>query len=510
MNKIVISVLMSLIILTSSINSLASSSNVIEKNILFNGLPIEYVLIDDHIHIKADNLMEYGYMKLSSTAYMQTNSKIIHPIVKQSYYCGTIEKPWTKAGITINGMIIETKLIDDVHYCLLDDILSFYFLSNNNPVVNPVRSSLSITYENNFFYHDTHKIGYVSNGIPVLSLTYIKKLIGLEGDRKRNRLSWTEYAENEQFCFAITRSDASKTAILEIYWNDTLVHAKVINNSVDMNDSDVFIPLQDMETYLNLELSIEKDAPIKRIYKFQDIQRLEDTQGDWIFYRTLSNGLAIRNLLTGEKRILVKNGYEKYINTLDGWVYFDKWGGGIYRIKMDGSQLTGLTSSDVIRMTVDEDGIFFMQSRRGEVGDFYRANLDGSHLTKIIDDLDKDIHFAYQIQGNHILYRKKDGIYQINKDGSNKIVIEEFETKYDFHGFPNQSIQYSQEEQLIDGVNTCRVMQTNHATQEVKHIIDIPNPTGQFINLSFTENAVYYTITEEFGMLYHVEINHNK
>lgn len=158
-----------------------------------------------------------------------------------------------------------------------------------------------------------------------------------------------------------------------------------------------------------------------------------------------------------------------------------------------------------------------MQSESGEVGDFFRVNLDGTNLTKIIDDPDRGMHFTYCLEGNHIIYAKRDGIYQVDIDGSNKKMIAD--TKDGFREIPDLSNkswhyfdQFKPTQDVVtttetkDGNVLCGIMRINYNTKEIKHYVDIIKDSDDYVHTAITDKNVFYTLENTPNILYRVDL----
>lgn len=499
----------------------SSAADKKETKVLFNGLPLNYYSIDGDIYIKATDLNDFGFFQLYSDdvlTFEQNIHKIIYPLSEENYYQGSLDTQWTKSNVIINNIPIEAKLIENENYISIEDAKKFYSMTNNNPIVYPKHNTINLSHKNNIFYHKDKEIGYISEeGIPFLSFTYIKNMIGLNGERKQYRSSWIEYAKDEHYSLSITKLNKFKNSLLKVYWDNSLVYLTVIKSPLDFDGSDFYMPLTDIEKYLNLDLIVGTDSPITRTYEMKNMDRILGAKDDWVYYRTASNGLVAMNLSTGVNRIIDEESCENYLNTMDGYIYYKKWGSGVHRIRVNGNESEKLTSSDVIRISVNKDGIFYLQSESGEVGDFFRVNLDGTNLTKIIDDPDRGMHFTYCLEGNHITYAKRDGIYQVDIDGSNKKMIKD--TKDGFREIPDLSNkswhyfdQFKPTQDVVtttetkDGNVLCGIMRINYNTKEIKHYVDIVKDSDDYVHTAITDKNVFYTLENTPNILYRVDL----
>jgi hypothetical protein len=150
------------------------------------------------------------------------------------------------------------------------------------------------------------------------------------------------------------------------------------------------------------------------------------TDGEWIYFDKFSLELPIeergiykiRMDLTGETRI--SDAWTRYINVLDGWVYFysmymwDDERRGIYRIRTDGTEITHLIDTQPYNLTVIGDWIYYAETDDEGV---YRLRTDGSERQRI---LDRAWVFIIDDDGDWIYY---DSINRIRTDGTDEMQI---------------------------------------------------------------------------------------
>lgn len=154
----------------------------------------------------------------------------------------------------------------------------------------------------------------------------------------------------------------------------------------------------------------------------EGVHKIEKTAYPLAYYKS-NNQLVKYNIETKETEILVNEDFFGLYEIIDEWIYYNDFYRGTCKVKIDGTDKQILTNTNVARVTVDESGIYYLETYYGSIVDFCKLDLDGSNKKVIIDDLEEDLHFSYEIHNDYIYYPQKKGLYRINKDGTNKIKI---------------------------------------------------------------------------------------
>lgn len=136
----------------------------------------------------------------------------------------------------------------------------------------------------------------------------------------------------------------------------------------------------------------------------------------WIYYKAQE---SLYKMTTAGAQITKLIDNVSLHKVKDGWLYYgekaEKDGfKSLYRMKSDGTQQTKL--ADGAFAAIDGDWLYYTK------GDgLYRANLDGTDITKMND---VKMWGFYAVSGDYVYYGEYSGAaYRINLDGSNKVLI---------------------------------------------------------------------------------------
>ncbi|MDR1689935.1 MAG: DUF5050 domain-containing protein [Clostridiales bacterium] len=148
------------------------------------------------------------------------------------------------------------------------------------------------------------------------------------------------------------------------------------------------------------------------------------TDGEWVFYRSNNNGSLYRMRQDGSESAQLTTDSVRYINVLDGWVYYKSWddGGSLYKIRTDGADKTKLNSEESNYINVVGSYIYYSTGYNAETekfGALCRINTDGTGHTVLNDDWSDYIN----VIDGYIYYcnRSDNGyLYKIRDDGAEK------------------------------------------------------------------------------------------
>lgn len=152
-----------------------------------------------------------------------------------------------------------------------------------------------------------------------------------------------------------------------------------------------------------------------------DGYKIEKILYPYIYYKKYGSGIMKYNIDTKESVVIVSDYVSKVCNIIDDWVYYCTWGDGLYRVKVDGTNKMKLLDKNIYDVNVDNSGIYFLISQSGmTIEDYCKVNLDGTNKQVLINDLKEDYPFSSQIYKDYIYYLRKDGLYRIKKNGTEK------------------------------------------------------------------------------------------
>jgi len=156
---------------------------------------------------------------------------------------------------------------------------------------------------------------------------------------------------------------------------------------------------------------------------------------EFIYYRSNDGGFLYRMKEDGSDRSLFAAANARYINVIDGWVYFKNIddGGRLYRIRGDGTGMTKLNDEDSAYINVVGDWIYFRGGMDADdtekFGRICKMRTDGSDLVMINDSWSNYITVA----GDWIYYSNQDDegrLYKIRTDGTGEQKLNDNKSMY--------------------------------------------------------------------------------
>lgn len=195
---------------------------------------------------------------------------------------------------------------------------------------------------------------------------------------------------------------------------------------------------------INMGLAVEGDS---WIYYIINENWVENSQKSGI-YKMRNDGTEVQKIY-GSENIC----YYEWLNVAEDWIYYvcseqsapfdwDNSIFGIYKIKTDGTEKTKIFDEYIYEMSVVGNWIYYIDYNENKSG-IYRMRLDGSDIT-LIYKRDKEkyildmnvigdwIYFpdrVYDANDAGVNYISTNGIYKIRTDGSNQTLIYEHEVK---------------------------------------------------------------------------------
>lgn len=154
--------------------------------------------------------------------------------------------------------------------------------------------------------------------------------------------------------------------------------------------------------------------------------------GEWVYYRSNKNGSLYKMKPDGTEAMLLVDESVRYINVLNGWVYFKNWddGGALYKIRTDGSDKTKLNNDESNSINVVGNWVYYSAGFNAETGEFgclYKIRTDGSQKTQLNNDWSDYIN----VVDGWIYYcnRSDNGyLYKMKTDGTEKEKLNEDES----------------------------------------------------------------------------------
>lgn len=111
------------------------------------------------------------------------------------------------------------------------------------------------------------------------------------------------------------------------------------------------------------------------------------TDGENILYNN-SKALFVKNIISEEYMSIAPDKAEQ-INVVDGWVYYYSEDSGVWKVTVDGKELTLLREGDISNLIVMNDGIYFSQE--------VNTNSNKPTLVKMdVDDNQKQLEHIYE------------------------------------------------------------------------------------------------------------------
>lgn len=295
-----------------------------------------------------------------------------------------------------------------------------------------------------------------------------------------------DYSDNiligENYIFLITddkiiKHNQDNGYLEKIYEIDSL-------NGIGLEEDELYL----LEEKYSQGLYIYNPDNDNKIMLIGEAYDIETVEYPYIYYKVNDDNLVKYNIENEKSEIVInKNFYELY-GIIDDYIYYSDILCGLCKIKLDGTDKSVLTDTSMARVTVDESGIYYLESYFGSIEDFYKINLDGSGKKTIIDDLDKGCHFAYCIYEDYIYYPQRKGLYRIKTDGTDKSKLCD---KYIYNFIINDDYIYYQ-----DGGEVYRLK------IDGKNEEKIPNEGGDYCFSIYNNELLYIKTKNDCSELY--------
>lgn len=150
--------------------------------------------------------------------------------------------------------------------------------------------------------------------------------------------------------------------------------------------------------------------------------------GSWIYYSSGSDGGKLYKInIDGTNRTKLNDDISNAFNFIQDWIYYRNGSDGNkpYKIRTDGTGRVKLNDIPVLgNMTVIDDWIYYWAQTSPDINNIYRVRLDGANVTRLSDDNIERMN----ISGGYIYYTKVNSppggdLYKMRLDGTNKFAF---------------------------------------------------------------------------------------
>lgn len=143
-----------------------------------------------------------------------------------------------------------------------------------------------------------------------------------------------------------------------------------------------------------------------------------------IYYVGDDNNLYRSNKDGTDAIRIEKKENERIYKVMGNRIYFSKWdgnnGSGLYMVNLEKNQKMKVLDNNATCITIEQDGIYFLEDKDGAPINLSKTNLDGEERLVLINILKKDSSTRFKIDGDWIYYTHPKGIYKIKTDGTKK------------------------------------------------------------------------------------------
>lgn len=158
-------------------------------------------------------------------------------------------------------------------------------------------------------------------------------------------------------------------------------------------------------------------------------------KGEWIYYNEAQIDTKMHSIkVDGTQESVLSDLSVNYLNTIGDWLYFveySRYSGSIVRMKTDGSQIGIIHDNPINELIVRDEWIYFTDS--SNQSNIYKIKIDGTELTKIGDET----AIGLNLSGDWIIYShelsyeepmgkdepENSGIFKIKTDGTQKSTV---------------------------------------------------------------------------------------
>ena len=156
--------------------------------------------------------------------------------------------------------------------------------------------------------------------------------------------------------------------------------------------------------------------------------------GDWIYYVNETDGNRIYKMrLNGKERTKINNVKSARLNVIGEWIYYckvesentEEFGddfyspfGEIYKIKIDGTEDTQISTAKASFINVVDNWIFYSDVNDGL--SLYKIKMDGTGLVKIVNG---NSYYVNVSNENIYFSDMSSGLFEVDLNGKNKVTI---------------------------------------------------------------------------------------
>ncbi|MDD4048766.1 MAG: DUF5050 domain-containing protein [Clostridia bacterium] len=156
--------------------------------------------------------------------------------------------------------------------------------------------------------------------------------------------------------------------------------------------------------------------------------------GNWIYYVNVSDSNRIYKMkLDGSQRTKLNNMESARINVVSEWIYYckiesettEEFGdnfyspyGEIYKIKVDGTKVTKISSKKASFLNVVHNWIYYSDVK--DSLNLYKMRIDGTEVTKMID---ANCYYVNVSDDNMYFSDMSSGLFKVDLNGKNKTSI---------------------------------------------------------------------------------------
>ena len=168
-------------------------------------------------------------------------------------------------------------------------------------------------------------------------------------------------------------------------------------------------------------------------------------QGDWIYYSGFPYAAFYKIKVDGTQRTKISSSIGGYLNIVGDWIYFCSATGGkrggVKKMKLDGTQETAVGDvKKAVYLNIIGDWIYYKRSEEesdyliGNDGKLCKMRLDGTGNTQLTDDNTGTV----AVVGDWIYYENRsdqEQLYRIKTDGTGKVKVHDLFKRRDLSDF---------------------------------------------------------------------------
>ena len=200
-------------------------------------------------------------------------------------------------------------------------------------------------------------------------------------------------------------------------------------NVKNINIDDGFLYFNKDDDYYNQGIYKIKNDGSNGKTLVNGINYLAQKSGDYIYYTTSFNDICrVKSDGSVKEEIYITDIDTRYIDNINisgEWIYFSSYYDTseeltdrcIYKMKLDGSELTKVGQVDITKMNVSGEWIYYINAEG-----LFKIKTDGSSNEKLVGG-DLSSYSSLNVSLKSIYYTYDGSIYKIDLDGKNKVKI---------------------------------------------------------------------------------------